>query len=42
MGRILPEVLDMQQNYSRLPERYCKYSESQIANIILTLLEDTC
>jgi len=37
----IPEVLDMKQNYSHLPNRFCKYGETQIANIILNLLEET-
>jgi uncharacterized protein (TIGR00661 family) len=38
----IPEVLEMQQNYSHLPDRFRKRGESQVANIILNLLEETC
>jgi len=37
----IPDVLDMQQNFSRLPDRFRKCGESEIVNIILDLLEET-
>ncbi|MFX0170583.1 MAG: hypothetical protein ACFE9L_01555 [Candidatus Hodarchaeota archaeon] len=40
--KYIPEVLEMRQNYSQLPERFRSRGESQIANIILTILEETC
>ena len=36
----ISEVLDMKQNFSLLPERFVKHGESQIASIILDLLEE--
>ena len=36
----IPSVLKMEQNYSRLPERFVKHGESQIASIILDLIEE--
>jgi uncharacterized protein (TIGR00661 family) len=36
----IPSVLRMKQNYSRLPERFVKHGESQIASIILDLVEE--
>lgn len=38
----IPSALEMKQNYSNLPERFVKYGEAQIANIILDLLEEIC
>ncbi|MHA2292544.1 MAG: hypothetical protein ACXACK_10310, partial [Candidatus Hodarchaeales archaeon] len=36
----IPTVLEMQQNYARLPPRFTKNGESQIATILLDLLEE--
>lgn len=36
----ISSVLEMKQNYSRLPERFVKHGESQIARIILDLIEE--
>ena len=38
----ISDVLGMKQNFSLLPERFVKHGESQIANIILDLLEEIC
>ena len=35
-------VLGLQQNFSNLPERFIKHGESQIAGIILDLLDEIC
>ena len=38
--KYISEVLDMKQNFSHLPGRFVKHGESQIASIILDLLEE--
>jgi hypothetical protein len=37
-----PDVLDLKQNFSHLPKRFVKHGESQIAGIILDLLDEIC
>jgi hypothetical protein len=36
----IPQVLDLQTNYSSLPDRYVNNGETQISNIILDLLDE--
>ncbi|MFX0205808.1 MAG: glycosyltransferase family protein [Candidatus Hodarchaeota archaeon] len=36
----IPDVLDMQQNFSHLPDRFHKRGELEITNILLDLLEE--
>jgi len=36
----IPQVLDLQTNYSSLPDRYTKNGETQISNIISDLLDE--
>ena len=38
----IPHVRGLQQNFSHLPERFTKHGESQIAGIILDLLDEIC
>ena len=38
----ISNVVEMQQNFSHLPERFVKHGESQIAGIILDLLDEIC
>lgn len=38
--KLIPSALELQQNYSHLPERFMKCGESQIAGVILDLLEE--
>lgn len=38
----ISNVLEMKQNFSHLPERFVKHGESQIAGIILDLLDEIC
>ncbi|MFX1517195.1 MAG: hypothetical protein ACFFC6_12905 [Promethearchaeota archaeon] len=38
----ISEVIELKQNYSHLPDRFVKHGESQIAGIILDLLDEIC
>lgn len=38
----ISEVVELEQNFSHLPDRFVKHGESQIAGIILDLLDEIC
>ena len=38
----ISEVVELRQNFSLLPDRFVKYGESQIAGMILDLLDEIC